>query len=525
MSKTAPLPPPYLGQSDRLPVAAMQNPYAEKFENFFSDGGTCQIRYGDRVTVTREGSAAVYPTIGLASVRNKMFMVRDRGSPSRLTFYDVSYPDGSFGAGTVVYTYSHAGDDEIHTVFFRERLMWFGEFQLRPVNGIVEYNSAANTWGLNTYTWGTITSPFGGAVHKNRAYFLNRNSTSYGYSEIDSISGPITEVNLRSVVSEDCFLYAIRSISLSEGIQQENVLAFIFSTGEVLVYSGSYPDSPSWQLVGRFMIPKPLYYNSVVDAKGDSYVMTEYCPVSLRDLFIKGADLALSEGIGLEIAYDWKNNVNALREAGTAFPFYNGVYDKINDRLVISFPYYVQGESEDYTIQGWSNFFVYSYRTKSWSRIFCKNDNVGVTKTAYYANNVYYATGDGTVMLSNYWNDSDRQDQNFSQQQLAISARIKSAPLPTSKFGTNQIAGIEIILGTDIYNAVTVELIGDLGATTTGTQKTTGNGTNISKCFFNVGTNATYVQYDLKVESINSQQGTTVYATNIWFDSGERGSR
>lgn len=509
MSKSTALPIPYLGLNDKVPIAGLEYPYCEICDNFKLDNGKLEARLGDTRFATGAANQPVLALDSLGAINPTLIVVTDTGG--QLTWRNIT----SGGAGTVVWTPAGlAGDDEIHTVYFNGHLFYCGEFTLAA--NPFDYSTGAVSGYTNT------SGAFGGAVHKNRAYFIKRYSSIYKYSGIDAVAGALTDVDLSGIITNQSFLYGIRSISLSEGINQENVAAFIFEDGEVLVYGGSYPDSPSWGIVARFIIPKPIYYNSFVDARGDSYVMTEAGPISLRTLFLQGPEVAIQQGIGSLVKNRWQQIVKANQAVGFSSSYFmKGVYDQTNDRLIFSFPYYVVRETD--ATESWSCFMVYSFKANAWYEHYAKVGGYYSTRICYSKDSIYYGNANGPVMK--FEGATQIIDQEFDGDEVGVALRLRTAPNPTKKYGTVKVDGVEVIMSSDCYDLINFKLVGDFGAIESENQQTSGNGTNITNCMVNVGLESTYTQLELNATTDTNSDDVTIYSTNLWTNSGQQGSR
>ena len=519
-----PLPPPFKGQNDLLPTFSLESPFCVQMHNLNNEKGVVTLRKGNkRFAQTSSGNPVA---LSIAAYGDKLFMLVD-DSTSALRWYDIS-------SGTPVSVHitgaSGGGDDEIQTLYFNNYLFFFGEASLLPIfDGPIFYNGS--TWGKATWTYpsGTV-APFGGAVYKNRAYLINRTQPEYFYTNIDAISGAVTKVSLASIVSKKSELVAIKSVSLSENVTQENLLAFIMSSGEILVYSGSYPNSESWRIVARFQTSPLLYTNSTVDAKGDTFLLTTTEILSLRNLIAKGYDAERREGVGSAIENRYKQIIGGLSVTyplNGIIPYTKGVYDRKNDRLLISFPYYVSpsiGLSQtgmfqllyDFSLGAWYEYYQLSNDATGWVNqdIVAWNDATYVL-TQGINGATSYATVHTIEGKTNYLDDA------VVSGTLGIPYKLISAPHPLNRYGVVKTDGLEVIMKSDIYPTANWRLIGDLGAQQTNQQVTSGNGANVTKTFVNLGIESNLVQYELSGTSTTSSVGLEIYGTNLWVNPSQ----
>ncbi len=376
--RTQAFPPPYKGQKDDIPLAGLESPYAERVLNFNLDDAVPTLRFGSAEWVTDITANIFNSFMHIAKYATSMFAFQDNGANTDV--YTVT------AAGVPVFVYAAVGTGSGFgtTTIFNKYLFFFNGGS----NTVAYFNGA---WGSPAYTFSANFFPFGGCVYKNRQYMLSYNNSKYCYSEIDAITGATTDVDLSFLTSENTNILGIRAVALSQGIQQQTVLAFVFASGEVLAYDGNYPNSSNWQLIGRFQVAPPIDYHPFIDAKGDTFIITQAGLISLRSLFGQGSDLATSEAISAPITNRWLQIIKAIK--GTySFNYIKGVYDSFNDRMIIFFPSYVNPDTGALTTNTAMR-LVYSFKTGSWAEA---NTSTGSALgffggLCFFDNSVYFA--------------------------------------------------------------------------------------------------------------------------------------
>lgn len=520
-----PLPPPFKGQNDQIPTFSLENPFCARIQNLKNEKGIVSLREGNKKFAQVTSTAVYLTALAIAEYDAKLFMLVDDDSTG-IRWYDISS-----GTPSSVHTIGVlGGGSQIQTLYFNGYLFWFGEAAFLPsASGPVYYNGSV--WGAAGWTYpGANSAPFGGAVYKNRAYIINRGSPDYYYTNIDAISGATTRVSLSSIVSQKADIFAIKSVSLSENVTQENLIAFLMSSGEILVYSGSYPNSETWRIAARLQTAPLLYTNSTIDAKGDTFLLTSTEILSLRNLIAKGYDAERREGIGAAIESRYKQIVQALSLAyggGRYIPYIKGVYDKKNDRLVISFPYYVSpsvGLAQtgffqliyDFSLGAWYEYYQLSNDSTAWVNrdVVTWNDSTYVLSGAVNGSTKY-------ATVHQIEGKTDYLDDNINSGTLGIPYKLTSAPHPLNRYGVVKTDGLEVIMKSDIYPTAKWRLIGDLGAQQTAEQVTSGNGSNVTKTFVNLGIESNLVQYELSGTSTTSTVGLEIYGTNLWVNPSQ----
>lgn len=513
------LPPPYKGQNDQFPLISIQSPYCERMLNFNNLDGSVKVRQGNDLfaqstkTNRRLYAIASYGTTALFAIVENLGV--------NWEIYNITA--GTFGALADANN-ANIGQNPASFYFRNNLIICYGN-----IGSTTLYDGS--TYTTDPYTFSAF-SPYGGTEFKARAYFIGYNSTQFAYSGIEAIAGATTQVDLASQLTSKAVLYMIRSVSMTQNLTAESALSFIFSNGEVLVYSGSYPDSPNWSRISRFKVAKPIEHNSYVEAKGDSFIFTESEILSLRNLLVSGYDKERDEGIGAAIAKRWRQCMKAYL-ADTSFFSYKyvkGVYDEANDRIVISMPFYVNPDTGalvantlfqliyDFNLEAW-----YEYLQTDTEIYFC----VGAT---YFRNSVYLAVESNSglemsvVKLEGGSNFVD--DQIDGTGTNPIDYNLITAPLPISKFGANAITGVEAIVKSDLYPQTSYKFIADLGRQTTEAQTLPDQGTSIAKPMMNVGIQgAIAAQLQVYGSTVSASIGLEISALNVWYYSGDSGSR
>lgn len=528
-TKTIALPPPFAGQSDKQPVAALPYPNSEICENFNLDDSIPSLRHGEKVFLTDNANLSLALAVYGAQTSGA-YLIRVCEDGANVYFQDIS--SGVVVVGLTVPLANTVG--VVATLYFNKYLFFCGDGELLSSHtGPQFFNGTA--WGLATYTWPANFSPFGGAVFNHRAYFIGYKasavSAQYAYTEIDAITGTTHLVDLSTVQSLNGSLIGIRSVTYFRYYQQKNVLAFLFDSGEILIYDGSYPDGSDWSQSGQYIIPRPLSYDCFIECRDDTYIITESGLISLRDLFTKGtvqgAEGVLQNSISFTISSRWKQIIAAT---GTTFSNYGvqGAFDKTKDRLVVSFPYYVDRNdgSLDFT-RGMR--LIYSFISNAWTEHAYKTPATTLAiRLTFYQKNMYYlnsgTTKNGVMKMEGATNYAD---ERIGSAAAGYDFHLRPAPLPTSKTGISQITGAEVIMTTDIYSSVNFKFIGDIGAQTTAAQQTSGNGAFSTKCMVNAGlAQATYVQLDISgTTTTGSTIGLDIDGLNVWYDAGAEASR
>jgi len=530
MSKSIPFPPPYKGQNSQIPLAVLRSPYCERLINFKTLFGKTQVRNGSSAFAVALAAINTIP-IGLFSYEsstNPIMVLVTLSAGNQASYYDIDT------AGTVtaraVNTAAGAINPPIQASYFRNYLFFYGDGSLAA--GAGGPNAFSGTWinpmPVSSYTWPASFNPLVGTVHKNRQYAVGKSSRSYAYSGINAISGAMTEVNLSDVISSECELFLIKSLSTSNSTNIQNVAAFIFNNGDILIYDGSYPDSPTWNLVSRFKVSDLFYATSFIDAKGDTFLFTNSEVLSLRNLFINGYDVERTTGIGAAIQPRWAQIVVSYLSGAIDYRKYmKGIYDSKRDRMVMVLPVWVDPDTGviDDTKCG---FLIYDFIMGAWYEYKQTIGTAQLISSTYFRGDVYFLMYAGSVPYINKLEGKTSFLDDISvSSTTAIDYDLITAPLDISKFGTNAIDGIETISKSDMYPETSVSVIGDLGRVETSGQPLPTQSSDIRKPMYNVGINdATFSQIRISGSTTSGKSiGYELYAFNVWYNQGQEGSR
>lgn len=105
--------------------------------------------------------------------------------------------------------------------------------------------TASTLWGCQTF--------------KGRVFYWKENAQAFWYAAAGAYQGALTEFDLSAYTVRDGYLLALVPLTIDGGAGPDDLAAFVFSTGEVLLFQGDDPgDANAWQQIGRFYIPTPI---------------------------------------------------------------------------------------------------------------------------------------------------------------------------------------------------------------------------------------------------------------------------
>lgn len=147
-----------------------------------------------------------------------------------------------------------------------------------------DYTSYLNDVGYTLTGFPSLDCPL---AFKNRLYFIS-GDWSIAYSGVQSISGSLTSFEMGSYFKKGGKLLSIANWTQDAGNGADDLFVLISTEGEVLIYSGTSPESDDWRMIGTFSIAKPVGKRCWTQLGADLILITQrgYFPLSsvLSDL-------------------------------------------------------------------------------------------------------------------------------------------------------------------------------------------------------------------------------------------------
>lgn len=356
------------GLNARDSQAKMPRADALLLTNWFPDAGFLRLRSGFTSSVTGLGSAinTLMEWAGPASRKLKAATATD--------IYDVSTP-GAVGAAEV----SSLTNGRWQSVNFTTA----GGAFLVCANGADSVrNYDGTSWTTPSITGVTSSTLINVASYGQRLWFVQADSTKAWYLPTNSIAGAAVAFDLGSVFQRGGKLKIIVPLSYGTATGGSDFLAFISSTGEIALYSGSDPASPTtWTLAARFRVGAPVGDRAALRVSGDAALITEDGIVSIRQM----AQLDRG-GSGAEKATitDKINDLfaNAFGSYGALYGWQCLAYPR-GHRALINVP-----TSTTTAFQ-----YVMNLQTGAW----CKFEGMDGLCWGLYGEDIYFGTSAGTV--------------------------------------------------------------------------------------------------------------------------------
>ena len=113
-------------------------------------------------------------------------------------------------------------------------------------------------------------------LHKNRVWFVQKDTLTAWYLPTQSISGAAKSLDLRSYCPHGGFLMAIDTWTIDAGYGVDDLLVCVTSEGDVAVFRGTDPASATtWAIVGVWFIGSPVGRRCLVKYGGDLLIITQ----------------------------------------------------------------------------------------------------------------------------------------------------------------------------------------------------------------------------------------------------------
>lgn len=342
-------------------------------KNVFPSTSGVKIRNGFTTQATGLGSAAVQTLIE----HNSADGTRKLLAAANGNIYDASTFGGaasSLGSGFT--------SNRWQTTCFRNNTIF--------VNGVdtpQKYDGA--TLGAAAYT--VIATPanlINVCSFSNRLYFIEKNTGKVWYGSVDAITGALTSFDVSSLLERGGYLQWCGSWTTQGADGASAFFVIISSNGEVLLYSGDYPGSPNWAIVGHYYISNPLSYRCGIHFGPDVLIMTEMGLVPLSTVLTSDTT---QSALGQDQGTIGKIQTSFREAAGvykSNFMWQACFYPKGN-YMIFNIPIATDTLTEQY---------VLNVSTGAW----CQFTGMNACSWAVANEKLYFGGTDGKVYLADY---------------------------------------------------------------------------------------------------------------------------
>lgn len=386
-------PAPIGGWNTRDSIAAMPPSDAVILDNWFPSSTSVDLRKGS-VTWASGFATRVQTIISYASpTTQKMFGVDSTG------IYDITL-SGPIGAAVTPLTNGYCQYINFSTAAGAFLLSVNGTNDLKLYDGTVwtDINavSVPAITGLLTNTIINIAS------FKNRVWFIQKDSLDVWYLPVASIAGAATKFALGGLFTRGGFLMSMGTWTIDGGNGVDDFAVFATSEGEIAVYQGTDPTSPTtWALVGVYYIGEPIGRRCFTKYGGDLLFLCKQGLFALSSALQTASinrSVALSDKISPTISESASTFGNNLGWQTTIFPDAN--------MLLVNVPAYIGTASYQYVMnlitQSWCRFLDWNSSCFfTWdSRLFFGSENSVVQAWVGPSDNGEFINGVGLTAYS-----------------------------------------------------------------------------------------------------------------------------
>lgn len=528
-SKNITLAAPTQGMDFESPLGAMNPLTATWLQDCYCDSQLIKIRGGFEIeeTIPTDPATTVkIMALGVSRSTSDLVFAAVRntvGAAERIRVYNAL-------TGGFLLDYGDAS-----TTWQAASTTFSGYFQFQfsdPVTGTGNalYNPVTGTWSTTGINAAGVIRPF--TYYKGRPYQATGTilSGSLSFGTLGQITGNLaSNFPVQNVFTLSSGISFLTSFSTGDGQQNQDYLVIGNYLGEILVYSGDYPGSTSWTLVGRFFIGKLLGITRTVPIpiQSDVYIPSVNGLFSLRDLITRGNTFAIQNSPTKKITKYWSDLFRTYSDVGSNYSReVSAAYDPKTQRLFVLYYKFanLSGQFESNT----ASILVCNIETFAWT-VFKINipssTTYGPGNIVLANNEIYFAIDDKVI----HYNESLFADERleFPGDYQGYTAEIYGAhQVYNDAFSVTKATAFQPIINTDI-EYLSVKLQSDFGrAETSNTIPPLLDG--FQKPFCSVGIEGTYFRYAMSATTIVDPQtgaptldvGFDFYATSITYEKG-----
>lgn len=265
------VPAPVGGWNARDSLANMEPLDAVTLINYFPTVSNCVLRGGYSKWATGMTGQVQSLFVYSGGATTKMFAVV--GTPT-FKIYNVT-AGGAVGGAVVsagitsaIWEYINittAGGSYLYAVNGVDKPLLYDGTNWVAIDG----SSTPAITGVTTTTLGNVT------LFKNRLWFIQKDTLKAWYLPVSSVGGAAQVLDLSSIAKFGGHLVDLDTWTLDAGYGMDDNLAFITSTGEVIVYRGTDPSSAAtWALAGVWKLGSPIGTRSMLKWSGDLLILT-----------------------------------------------------------------------------------------------------------------------------------------------------------------------------------------------------------------------------------------------------------
>lgn len=423
-SRSTSIPAPVGGWNARDSLADMAPTDAVVLENWFPTTTDVMVRYGYTEFATGMGSQVETLMNYTGGAADSLFAFTSNGNVYNVT------SGGAVGAAVVTGLTNGRWDTQNIATSGGNFVMGVnGADKLRGYNGTTWWTDGDGTHDITGFDTATATNI---TLFKNRIWFIEENTLNAWYLPTSSIAGAASQFPLQSIARSGGYLVDFCAWTIDAGYGVDDLLAFVTSKGEVIVYKGTDPSSANtWALVGIWQIGSPVGKRCMMKYEGDLLVIGQdgLSPMSaaLQSSRVN-PKVQLTDKIQSAVS-------DAVTNYGSNFGWETLYYPKQN-MLIMNVPVATGSGQEQY---------VMNTITKNW----CKFTGWNANTWCLFQDNPYFG-GDGFVGKA--WNTYADNGTNIDSTASQAFSYLRSPGI------LKRFTMIRPVLSTDGYPGITANL-------------------------------------------------------------------
>lgn len=170
------------------------------------------------------------------------------------------------------------------------------------------YNGTTITAGVYSGSGLTPSNLYAGLTFKGRVYYWEAAGRFFWYAAAGAFQGALSKYDVSTFCRTNGYVVSMCPMTLDGGNGPDDMLAILFSTGEVLLFQGDDPGSAtSWQMIGSYLIGEMLGRRCWAIVGSATIVATKNGPVDLAKALQLGPS-DTSAAVGTALVNTWPPN-------------------------------------------------------------------------------------------------------------------------------------------------------------------------------------------------------------------------
>lgn len=346
--------------------------------------------------------------------------------------------------------------------------------------------------------------------YKGRVYLFGRaalgNVGSVYYGALGALKGATTARALDQYFQYSSIISWAGVLGAPGDRPGEQYFAFGNLEGEIVVFTGDYPDASNWELIGRFFIGPTIGYGASIELNNDIWILARTGIISLRDLLTNGSQAIIEAAYSKYINPHWL--VLANQTVANLAGKHKAVYIATSGRLHIIYEYTYDG----FASAGGITMYVYNAFNKSWS--VCEGPGIlgsastNIGSPIYYKGDLYFIVNDCVYAQTPTNSLSDERQSDGAN--LPLTFRLDGAYTDLGSKKSKKVQGFEPLFNNGFTDAsgLSLKAESDMSRATSGSS-TQAIPTGYTSVYYPVGIEGDYIHWQI-TGTVSSADASTV---------------